>query len=46
MIFGVDLSMIFSVRVNIGFGMGFGMGFDVVFGILADVRLTWGSTGL
>ena len=42
MIFGV----VFGIRVNVGFGMGFGMGFDVDFGILADVRLTWGSMGL
>ena len=50
MIFGVVFSVIFGVvfgiRVNVGFGMGFGMGFDVDFGILADVRLTWGSMGL
>ena len=41
MVFGV----VFGVRVNVGFGIGFDMSFDVNFGILADVRLTWGSTG-
>jgi len=44
-VFSVIFGVVFGIRVNVGFGMGFGMGFDVDFGILADVRLTWGSTG-